>query len=140
MDPLDLNSFWQYLSEILRQLDQHHSTDNMGLDEQLMIRAEDCQSVLRAVLGRVAPIAAGSQLVEDIELLLRVLGDHCDYLSEWTLRRDREHPRLADSTCPVAQPRYMRQGRPPYVIKKEDLESSPWKKFAQNFSQLPIES
>ena len=122
MDPFDLNSFWQYLSEILRQLDRHRSTDNIGLAEQLLIRAEDCQSVLRAVLGRVTPIAAGNQLVQDIELLLSVLGDHCNHISEWTLRQDSEHPRLAGGMCPVTQPCYARQGRPQYDIK-EDLES-----------------
>ena len=55
MDTFNLNSFWQYVSDILRQLDCHHSTDNIGLAE--LIRA-DCQSILTAVLGRVAPIAA----------------------------------------------------------------------------------
>ena len=101
MDPFDLNSFWQYLSEILRQIDRHRSTDNIGLAKQLLIRAEDCQSVLRAVLGRVTPIAAGSQLVQDFELLLSVLGDHCNHISEWTLRQDSVHPRLAGGMCPV---------------------------------------
>lgn len=70
----------------------------------------------------MAPIAAGSQLVEDIELLLSVLGGHCNHIREWSLRQDLEHPRLAGGTCPVTQLCYMRQGRPPYDIK-EDLES-----------------
>lgn len=119
---MDLNSFWQYLSDILRQLDRHHSTDNIGLAEQVPIRAEDCQSVLRAVLGCVAPIPAGSQLVEDIELLLNVLGDHCNHICEWTLRQNLQYPRFAGGSCPVMQPCYMRQGRPHYNIK-EDLKS-----------------
>lgn len=70
----------------------------------------------------MAPIAAGSQLVEDIEVLLNVLGDHCNHICEWTLRQDLQHPRLAGGSCPVMQPCYMRQGRPQYDIK-EDLES-----------------
>ena len=50
MEPFDLDRCWQHLSEVLRQLDRHHSTDNVGLAEQLLIRTEDCQGVLRAIL------------------------------------------------------------------------------------------
>lgn len=75
MDHFDLDTFWQYLSNILVQLDRHHCTDNVGLAEQLLIRAEGCQSVLRAVLGRVSE-NSGGQLAEDIEVLLYVLGSH----------------------------------------------------------------
>lgn len=56
MEPFDLNRFWQHLLEVLRQLECHHNTDNIGVAEQLLIQAEDCQSVLRAVIGRVADV------------------------------------------------------------------------------------
>ena len=112
------SKFFLAVSEILQQLERHHSTDNVGVAEQLLIRAEDCQSVLRAVLDRVADIASGSQLVEDIELLLSVLSGHRDHIVEWTLRQDLEYPRLAAGTCPVTQLCYTRQGRPPYDIKR----------------------
>ena len=69
MDHFDLDTFWNYLSDILVQLEHHHCTDNVGLAQQLLIRAEGCQSVLRAVLGRVS----GRQLIDDIEVLLHVL-------------------------------------------------------------------
>ena len=106
------------VSEILRQLDRHQSTDNITLAKQLLIRAEDRQSVLRAVLGRVAPIGAGSQLVEDIELLHCVLGDH---INEWTLRQVLEHPRLVQGTYMPSDTTVLHE-IPHYDIK-EDLES-----------------
>ena len=93
MDPFDLNSFWRYLSDILRQLDRHHSTDNQGLAEQLLIRAEDCQGVLRAVLGRVLDVSADCPLVNDLENLSTVLSVHCNHIVEWTLRQDLQYPR-----------------------------------------------
>ena len=66
---------------------------------------------------------SGRQLIEDIEVLLQVLSNHCNHIVEWTLRQESEHPRLAAGSCPVTSPCHMRQGRTPYDIRKEDLES-----------------
>ena len=122
MEPFNLDRFWQHLSEVLRQLDRHHNTDNIGLAEQLLIRAEDCQSVLRAILGRISDVMPRGQLVEDIEVLLNVLSRHCDHILEWTLREDADHPRLVGATRPITR-EYCGRGRPPHEIRKEALEA-----------------
>lgn len=120
----DLDRIWQYLSEVLHQLERHHYSDNIALTEQLLMRADDCQTFLRAVLGRVSEVPDQNSLVADIEVLIGVLGAHCAHLTEWTLRQDIDHPRLPTGTCPVMLQRdHVGPGCPSFDIKKGDLES-----------------
>ena len=44
----DLNSFWPTVMSICAQLEHHYNTDDVSLAEQLILRAEECTSVLRA--------------------------------------------------------------------------------------------
>ena len=119
----DLDRFWQYLTDVLRQLERHHHSDNIALAEQLLMRAEDCQTFLRAVLGRVSEASGQNSLIADIEVLIGLLGTHCAHLMEWTLRQDTDYPRLPTGTCPVTRQGHHGPGRRPFDIRKEDLES-----------------
>lgn len=135
MESTDLDSFWHHLTTILHQLERHYSTDNLALAEQLLIRVEDCQSVLRALLGRVCEAAPyANQVVQDLEYLLFCLQWHFNRLSEWTLIQTTESCRLPQGTCPVLQP--SGRGRPPYEIRKEDLEYM--LELGFKFSQIAI--
>ena len=45
----DLNSFWPMVRSICAQLKCHYNTDDLHLAEWLILRAEECTSVLRAI-------------------------------------------------------------------------------------------
>ena len=47
----DLDSFWPTVMSICAQLERHYNTDDLSLAEQLILRAEECTSVLRAIYG-----------------------------------------------------------------------------------------
>ena len=130
----DLDRFWQYLTDILRQLERHHYSDNTALAEQLLMRADDCQTFLRAVWGRVSELTGQNSLIADIESLIGLLGEHCAHLREWTLRQEAECLRLPTGTCTIAPYHSVGPGRPPFDIKKEDLESL--MEIGLNFRQI----
>lgn len=48
-----LDEFWNQLRHVFRQCERHYATEDVHLAEQLLIRVEECESVLRALLGRM---------------------------------------------------------------------------------------
>ena len=52
----DLDSFWPTVMSICAQLERHYNTDDLSLAEQLILRAEECTSVLRVIYGRVCEV------------------------------------------------------------------------------------
>ena len=62
----------------IQQLCRHHNTDDVILAERLVTRADDCEAVLQAVLGRVLEGSGSSTLnesVQDLASLIQVV-DH----------------------------------------------------------------
>ena len=56
----NLDSFWPTVMSLCAQLERHYNTDDLSLAEQLILRAEECTSVLRAIYGRVCEVLPGS--------------------------------------------------------------------------------
>ena len=118
----DLDTFWPRVISICSQLERHYNTDDLSLAEQLVLRAEECTSVLRAIYGRVSEALPGSGILHDILFVIGELQNYCTHYSEWTLRDERDHPRLPiQPECPVQHA--CRPGRPSYVLQKTDVEA-----------------
>lgn len=90
----NLDDFWQLLLETVRQLHRHYKTDDLGLAERLLIKAEDCQTVLRILWGRLAE-AGISDPTHDLEVLMQELQG---YINHYTLQSCQSVP-LFDSLC-----------------------------------------
>ena len=119
----DLDSFWPTVMSICAQLERHYNTDDLSLAEQLILRAEECTSVLRAIHGRVCEVVPGSAILHDVLFVIGELQNYCQHYTEWTLRDERDHPRLPiQPDCPV-QHSVCSPGRPSYVVQRADLEA-----------------
>ena len=119
----DLDSFWPTVMSICVQLERHYNTDDLSLAEQLILRAEECTSVLRAIYGRVCEVLPGSAILHDVLFVIGELQNYCQHYTEWTLRDERDHPRLPiQPDCPV-QHSVCSPGRPSYVVQRADLEA-----------------
>lgn len=98
----DLNSFWPMVRSICAQVERHYNTDDLRLAERLILRAEECTNVLRAIYGRFFEVLPGSGILHDILFVIGELQNYCQHYSEWTLRNERDHPRLPiQHDCPV---------------------------------------
>lgn len=119
-----LNEFWEQLRHVFRQCERHYATDDTSLAEQLLIRVEECASVLRVVLGRMyEAIPRNQSIIEDVEYILQSLHRCAVHITDWNLRSDAEQPRLPTfQSCPVYRSTG-RAGRPAYAIQQEELES-----------------
>jgi len=118
----DLNSFWPMVRSICAQLERHYNTDDLRLAERLILRAEECTSVLRAIYGRVFEVLPGSGILHDILFVIGELQNYCQHYSEWTLRDERDHPRLPiQPDCPVQHT--SGPGRPSFVLQRADVEA-----------------
>ena len=117
----DLDSFWQFLSVTVEQLFRHHNTDDVGLAERLVARADDCIGVLQAVLREVSEIRA-NQTRHDLIALIEEVQHHREYYESWIIQIE---PHCSfnplSNTCPLRSPTGHR-GRPAYDISKDDLE------------------
>ena len=78
---------------ISQQLERHFNTDNLSLAEQLVIRAEECVSVLRAMYGRVneafggPPLPVGTVEATFLHDVMFVMVDFQRYIrhyGQWT--------------------------------------------------------
>lgn len=118
------HEFWSQLRHVFRQCERHYATDDINLAEQLLIRVEECESVLRVILGRMYETAPRNQsIIEDLEYLLQNLHRHAVHITDWNLRSDAERPRLPTfDSCPVYRSSG-RAGRPAYSIQREELEA-----------------
>ena len=118
-----LDEFWNQLRHVFRQCERHYATEDVHLAEQLLIRVEECESVLRALLGRMYDAVPRNQsIIEDVEYLLQNLCRFAEHIVDWNLRSDIERPRLpAFQASPVF--RSNSGGRPAYAIHQEELES-----------------
>ena len=112
----DLDLFWSRLLSTCNQLEWHYNTDNLGLAEQLLLRAEDCFSVLRTILGRLenSESPRSRAVTNDIPFLIGILQSHIEHYREWTLREESDHHILPRSTCAVN--RSGERGRPSYTL------------------------
>ena len=118
-----LSAFWDQLRHVFSQCERHYATDDILLAEQLLIRVEECESVLRVLLGRAyETVPLNQSIIEDVEYLLQNLRRFAVHLTDWNLRSDVERPRLPSfQTCPVY--RNDGGGRPAYLILQEELEA-----------------
>lgn len=114
-----LDSFWRLLQTTFRQCELHYLTNNQGLAEQLLIKVQDCQNVLRALLGRIYEVSNHQSIVQDLEYILSALHHHSEHITEWTLLHEQS---VITATIPP-QAEVNGRGRPSYQICKEDLES-----------------
>ena len=118
----DLDSFWLRVISIFSQLERHYNTDDLCLAEQLVLRGEECTSVLRAIYGRICEVLPGSGILHDILFVIGELQNYCMHYSEWIFRDERDHPRLPiQPECPVQHS--CSPGRPSYVLQRADLEA-----------------
>ena len=78
----DLDMFWPRVISICSQLERHYNTDDLSLAEQLVLRAEECTSVLRAIYGRVSEALPGSGILHDILFVIGELQNYCTHYSE----------------------------------------------------------
>ena len=119
-----MNEFWDHLHHVFRQCERHYATDDVNLAEQLLIRVEECESVLRAILGRMYEVVPRNQaIIEDVEYLLQNLRRFAVHITDWNLRSAIERPRLpSGQSCPVYR-RSNGRGRPSYLIHQEELEA-----------------
>ena len=85
-----MDDFWDNVVGIYRQLQRHVHTDNQALAEQLIVRAEECTCVLRAMYGRLSEairippsvgVSVELQVVDDI---LFLIGQLQRYSHEYT--------------------------------------------------------
>ena len=87
----DLDSFWPTVMSICAQLERHYNTDDLSLAEQLILRAEECTSVLRAY-GRVCEVLPGSAILHDVLFVIGELQNYCQHYTEWTLSTSQTLP------------------------------------------------
>ena len=124
---MDLDSFWQHTSSVCGQIQRHFDTDNLSLAEQLAISADDCSSVVRAILGRAyEQTPADTVFISDLEALLSHLVTHSQHFQEWTMQaQPSNYPPLTQFSRGVCQTDTPgpHSGRPSYQISKEDRES-----------------
>ena len=117
----DLGSFWQFLSRTVEQLDRHHDTDDVGMAERLVARAEDCVGVLQAVLRDVSEHGA-NQSRQDLVALIQEVQLRKEHYESWIIQIE---PQCSinplSNTCPLRNPTGQR-GRPAYDISQNDLE------------------
>lgn len=115
--------FWVHLRSVMQQCERHYLTSNQNLAEQLLMRLEDCECVLRALLGRAAEDFTNGQLIEDLEHILTALHRYSEHIEEWTLIQLGDTPRtgMNHETPPIVET--TGRGRPPYDISRENLES-----------------
>ena len=134
----DLNSFWPMVRSICAQLKRHYNTDDLRLAERLILRAEDCTSVLRAIYGRVFEVLPGSGILHDILFVIGELQNYCQHYCEWTLRDERDHPRLPiQPDCPVQHTSALGAHLLSYneqmwkLLLKQDLTSGRWQQLLE---------
>ena len=124
----DLESFWEFLAATIQQLFRHHNTDDIGLAERLVVRADDCIGVLQAVLremtepsGTLGSVNSVNQTRQDVTTLIEEVQHQREHYKNYIVQIQPSCSMNPLSlTCPVRTTGH--RGRPAYEISKDDLE------------------
>ena len=120
----DLDSFWQFLSRTVEQLITHHNSDDVGLVERLVARADDCVGVLQAILLEISEQSGtgANQTRVDFIALIEEVQRQKEHYESWIVQIE-PHCSInpLSNACPLRSPTGHR-GRPAYDISKNDLD------------------